>query len=324
MKNRFFSAQKPIVYLRVTYFRPSFWLSRRPAFDLPFPDSIIFRGLEACSGSSLHNASLCVMLRCEERKCFFKGVFSCVRLSRRNFLQGHTKLPFYRTQWHSFKLRKGLQHVECSILAAQSSHRKIAATTVAASGLATIPLQKSQVFFLSCHTNIRSAPSRRTKQRLHKLHNAQRINHNGVRIWVGLFLFGARRRGLGGANLCMFLLVFLGRLVQFGEYLEVPRVRLSISGVKSGTIQKHLKTAPRSNSEFPGFVLLEISFRIVLPPKQLVPFSSSTGTLHGTARAGHQILSSAGATSEIPPLPNALNWPNCISELLCLFVFPRN
>ena len=34
------------------------------------------------------------------------------------------------------------------ILAAQKSHRKIAVTTVAASGLATIPLQKSQGFSL--------------------------------------------------------------------------------------------------------------------------------------------------------------------------------
>ena len=33
-------------------------------------------------------------------------------------------------------------------LAAQKSHRKIAVTTVAASGLATIPLQKSQGFSL--------------------------------------------------------------------------------------------------------------------------------------------------------------------------------
>ena len=34
------------------------------------------------------------------------------------------------------------------ILAAQKSHRKIAVTTVAASGLATIPLEKSQGFWI--------------------------------------------------------------------------------------------------------------------------------------------------------------------------------
>ena len=41
-------------------------------------------------------------------------------------------------------------------------------------------------------------------------------------------------------------------------YLEVPRVRLSISGVKSGTNPETLRKRSQSNSEFPGFVRLEI------------------------------------------------------------------
>ena len=40
--------------------------------------------------------------------------------------------------------------------------------------------------------------------------------------------------------------------------LEVPRVRLSISGVKSGTDPETPGDALRANSEFPGFVRLEI------------------------------------------------------------------
>ena len=39
-------------------------------------------------------------------------------------------------------------------LAAQRSHRKIAATTAAASGLVTIPVQKSQVFVCLLAANI--------------------------------------------------------------------------------------------------------------------------------------------------------------------------
>ena len=88
--------------------------------------------------------------------------------------------------------------------------------------------------------------------------------------------------------------------------LEVPRVRLSISGVKSGT------NALRAKSEFPGFVRLEIykpwkmkliaspdSFQNCATPSTVGTVSFFEAPLHGTNRAGHEmILYSARGTSD--------------------------
>ena len=46
--------------------------------------------------------------------------------------------------------------------------------------------------------------------------SAAGVFHEGVRICVGLFLFGAYKRGFRGANLYMSVLVFWGPLVQVG------------------------------------------------------------------------------------------------------------
>ena len=62
-----------------------------------------------------------------------------------------TENPFFSLKSASSdlkELRRMIFSQENLGLAAQKSHRKIAVTTVAASGLATIPLQKSQGFSL--------------------------------------------------------------------------------------------------------------------------------------------------------------------------------
>ena len=59
-----------------------------------------------------------------------------------------------------FDMREAKEvHRSFSDLAAQKSHRKIAMTTVAARGLATIPLQKSQGFSLRRPQTNRQAAS---------------------------------------------------------------------------------------------------------------------------------------------------------------------
>ena len=95
------------------------------------------------------------------------------------------------------------------------------------------------------------------------------------------------------------------------QNLEVPRVRLSISGVKSGTNPE----TPRKSSQSK----FRISrFRTVGDPETLenkgdslprliselcysqygwYPFLFWKGPLHGTARAGHEIPNSTGGTS---------------------------
>ena len=106
--------------------------------------------------------------------------------------------------------------------------------------------------------------------------------------------------------------------LQGANHLEVPRVRLSISGVKSGTNPETLwkrsqskfwisrfgtvgdpQTLENKTDSFPRLIS-----ELCYPQYSWYPFLFWKGPLHGTARAGHEIPNSTGGNPETTGSPN--------------------
>ena len=96
------------------------------------------------------------------------------------------------------------------------------------------------------------------------------------------------------------------------QILEVPRVRLSISGVKPGTnpetpwkrsqskfwISRFRTVGDPETLENKGDSLPRLISELCYPQYGWYPFLFWKGPLHGTSRAGHEIPNSTGGTSE--------------------------
>ena len=98
-----------------------------------------------------------------------------------------------------------------------------------------------------------------------------------------------------------------------GPFLEMPRVRLSISGVKSRTnpetpwkrsqckfwISRFRTVGDPQTLENKAYSLPRLISEFCYPEYGWYPFLFWKAPLYGTARAGHEIPNSTGGTSEI-------------------------